>query len=119
MRFRRPSFRRAPSEESSGKRRKLENKVENQEQAILSHAESFQMTIDGYTEEKVQQEKELKEVQQATFQKLSRIQATIEFYSGLLKAFNALKEIPFEQRGMHIQQAQRALFLETVEELEG
>ncbi|CAJ1378353.1 unnamed protein product [Effrenium voratum] len=63
---------RAPSEESSGKRRKLENKeVENQEQAILSHAESFQMTIDSYTEEKVQQEKELKEVQQATFQQLS------------------------------------------------
>ena len=110
---------RAPSEESSGKR-KLENKeVENQEQAILSHAESFQMTIDGYTEEKAQQEKELKEVQQATFQKLSRIQATIEFYSGLLEAFHALKEIPFEQRAMHIQQAQHALFLETVEELEG
>ncbi|CAJ1382899.1 unnamed protein product [Effrenium voratum] len=52
---------RAPSEESSGKRRKLENKeVENQEQAIFSHAESFQMTIDSYAEEKVQQEKELK-----------------------------------------------------------
>ena len=43
---------RAPSEESSGKRRKLENKeVENQEQAIFSHAESFQMTIDSYAEE--------------------------------------------------------------------
>ena len=64
-------------------------------------------------------EKELKEVQQATFQQLSRTQATIEFYSGLLQAFNALKEIPFEQRGMHIQQARHALFLETVEELEG
>ena len=93
---------RAPSEESSGKRRKLENKeVENQEQAILSHAESFQMTIDGYTEEKAQQEKELKEVQQATFQKLSGIQATIEFYSGLLKAFSALKEIPFAKSHAH------------------
>ena len=72
------------------------------------------MTIDGYTEEKAQQEKELNEVQ-----RLSGIQATIEFYSGLLKAFSALKEIPFEQRATHIQQAQHSLLLESVEELEG
>ena len=102
MRFRRPSFR--------------QRLVELLQKSLLAR---FQMTIDSYAEEKVQQEKELKEVQQATFQKLSRTQAAIEFYSGLLKAFNALKEIPFEQRGMHIEQARHAFFLETVEELEG
>ena len=66
------------------------------------------MTIDSYTEEKGQQEKEWKELQQAKIQQLSRAQATIDFYSGLLKAFNAPPEIPFERRAIHIHQARHA-----------